>query len=161
MVAYLANGWFTQVGPRRLRAEVVDGALDSAALLHQNGVPIALLDALLLRLRTLAFLLSRERAAGGNTLSQAERDALRHHLQEATDDDFTLQAFMIDCLEHVGDVQGLRALYVHVMHVAHVCRLLRLAKAQHPVAAAAQDLAISVTAGNAPMSQAVAWQAPR
>lgn len=160
MVAYLANGWFTQVGPRRLRAEVVDGALDSAALLHQNGIAIALLDTLLLRLRTLAFLLSRERVAG-SALSQAEREALRHHLQEATDADFTLQAFILDCLDHVGDAQGLRALYVHVMHVAHVCRLLRLAKAQHPVAPAPDNLDISASISDVPAPQTGAWHAPR
>ena len=57
MVAYLANGWFTQVGPVRLRAEVVDGALDVAAGLLQAEVPVEAIESLHLRVRTLAFLL--------------------------------------------------------------------------------------------------------
>lgn len=158
MVAYLANGWFTEVGPRRLRAEVVDGALDTASSLHQAGLAPEALQLLVLRVRTLAFLLSRERGNRGSTLDAAERRSLHHALREATDSDVALQAFVLDCCEHIGDIADVRGLYLHLLHVTHVVGLLRVARAQAPAAVARLGRMALSEAGDDAARQ---WQTPR
>ena len=159
MLAYLADGWFTRVGPRRLRAEVLDGAIDSAAWLHQAGTDGELLRPFLLRVRTLTLLLSRpapsgeHRSALPGDLGQHEREVLRVHLQEASDGDAALQALTLDCLECVGTLSDLRAMVLHLSHVAHLVGLLHVAQGNAEVRPARHAEAHRPTAQ--------AWQAPR
>lgn len=177
MVAYLADGWFAADAPRRLRAEVVDGALDSAGFLHRASLDAAQVLRLALRVRALGGLLDplhrhvhlgpRPRGAAGaagegvvsagRALGAPALQLLRDQLAEATDACVELQSFVLDCLDHVADLDALRGLFLHLAHVAHLMRLLAVAQKS----AAVHALLSAAAPAAAPHAPAAAAATPR
>ena len=129
MITYLTEGWYTRLGQRRLRNEVVDGAIDTASMLFRSAVPPEAITSLALKIRTLATLVDPPHRRGqGGGLGPHERAALVQRLQLYTDRYPALQSFINDCLEHVNDAMELRALYLHLVHVTQMMQLLMVAK---------------------------------
>lgn len=169
MVAYLADGWFAANTPRRLRSEVVDGALDSAGFLHRASLDAAQVMQLALRVRALAGLLDpvhrhvhlgrapKRGFDAGRTLDSPALQLLRDQLAEATDACLELQSFILDCLDHVADLDALRGLFLHLAHVAHLMRLLAVAQKR----AAVHTVLSAAAPGNAPNVPAAAVATPR
>ena len=171
MVAYLVDGWFAPEGPRRLRAEVVDGALDSAGFLHRAGLAAPELMRLALRVRGLTGLIDplhrhvhlggQARAAAaqvaGRGLNQTALRLVREQLTQASDASIELQSFVFDCLDHVTDLDALRGLFLHLAHVAHLMRLLAVAQkssAVHALLTAQNAKPAAATANTVP------WRRP-
>lgn len=127
MITYLEGGWYTRMGQRRLRNEVVDGAIDTAGMLFRAAVPPEAISSLALKVRTLASVADPPHRRGA-ALGPGERAALTRRLQEYTDRFPALQSFINDCLEHINDANDLRALYLHLMHVTQMAQLLMVAK---------------------------------
>jgi hypothetical protein len=128
MITYLKDGWYTRMGQRRLRNEVVDGAIDTASMLFRAAVPPEAISSLALKIRALATIADPPHRRGMGSFGDAERRALTQRLQQYTDRFPVLQGFINDCLEHVGDAQELRALYLHLVHVTQMMQLLMVAK---------------------------------
>jgi hypothetical protein len=128
MITYLKDGWYTRLGQRRLRNEVVDGAIDTASMLFRAAVPPEAISALALKIRTLATIADPPHRRGVGGFGAAERQALTSRLQQYTDRYPVLQGFINDCMEHVADAQELRALYLHLVHVTQMMQLLMVAK---------------------------------
>lgn len=129
MITYLKDGWYTRIGQRRLRNEVVDGAIDTASMLFRAAVPPEAISSLAMKIRTLASIADppHRRGHGGN-FEAAEQRALARRLQTYTDRFPALQSFISDCLEHVANANELRALYLHLVHVTQMMQLLMVAK---------------------------------
>jgi hypothetical protein len=131
MLAYLSDGWFTDPASRRLRAEVVDGALDSAGALHRGGVSSKRLDALAARLRRAMPSASAQGGQAPHTpglLAQVSWETVRERMQELTDDAPLLQGFVLDALEAVDDAPTLEALCQHLGQIAAVMKVLAAAR---------------------------------
>jgi hypothetical protein len=127
MITYLQGGWYTRMGKRRLRDEVVDGAIDTAGMLFRSVVPPEAISSLALKVRTLATLADPPHRRG-MSFGEGERAALTRRLQTYTDRFPALQGFISDCLEHISNGNDLRALYLHLMHVTQMAQLLMVAK---------------------------------
>lgn len=128
MITYLKDGWYTRIGQRRLRNEVVDGAIDTASMLFRAAVPPQAITSLALKIRTLATLVDPPHRRGRGGFGGKERSALEQRLQIYTDRFPALQSFINDCLEHVSTPNELRALYLHLIHVTQMMQLLLVAK---------------------------------
>ena len=129
MITYLQGGWYTRLGKRRLRNEVVDGAIDTASMLFRAAVPPEAISSLALKIRTLASIADPpHRANHGSDFLAAEHGALSRRLQIYTDRFPALQGFVNDCLEHVANANELRALYLHLVHITQMTQLLLVAK---------------------------------
>lgn len=134
MVLYLTGGWYTQIGQRRLRDEVVDGAIDTASGLFRAGVPPHMVSGLALKIRALASYAdpphrrSMPKTIGSGRFSDGERKVMRLRLQTDTDRQPALQCFVTDCLEHVHDAMDLRGLYLHLVHITRMMQLLQVAR---------------------------------
>lgn len=144
MTAYLAEGWFARTGPRRLRAEVVDGALDSAGVLHRAGVAAQDVLTVAMRVRALSGLvdpvhrhvhLAKVPPSASRALPPQALAVVREQLMMATDAAIALQTFVADCLDCVADLDALRGLQVHLMHVAQIIKLLTTTQKSAAVAA--------------------------
>lgn len=134
MVLYLTGGWYTQIGQRRLRDEVVDGAIDTASCLFRAGVPPHMVSNLALKIRALASYAdpphrrTTPHFAHAARFSDAERKVMRQRLVLDTDRHPALQGFVTDCLEHVHDAMDLRGLYLHLVHITRMMQLLQVAR---------------------------------
>ncbi|HET6343511.1 MAG TPA: hypothetical protein VFH51_01210 [Myxococcota bacterium] len=128
MITYLKDGWYTRLGQRRLRNEVVDGAIDTASMLFRAAVPPEAISTLALKIRALVTIADPPHRRGMGGFGAAERQALTGRLQQYTDRFPVLQGFINDCMEHVSDAQELRALYLHLVHVTQMMQLLMVAK---------------------------------
>jgi hypothetical protein len=130
MTTYLADGWFEAYGPKRLRNEVLAGALDSAGTLKQAGTTPQAVGLLARRVQALTMRLMGRHAAqllprpSDTQLSDEEREAVRQSLTLATDGDVALQALVLDCLDHVEHCADLSAFCLHLQHIAYLVRML-------------------------------------
>ena len=130
MITYLKAGWHTRPGRLQLRSDVMDGAIDTASMLHLAAVPAEALTRAALQVRSLTTFIHpvMRLTAGSGKFSARERDILVRRLQAYTDRYPALQCFVNDCFEHVHTVGELRALYLHIVHVSQMMQLLRIAK---------------------------------
>lgn len=133
MIAYLIDGWYFSGPPRRLRNEVVDGAIDSASMLFRAGLSANVIHALALSVRRCVPNLPTDASAQTALdvpearLTEAECKAVRQQLQYDTDQHPILQSFVADCQEHIATAADLWAMYLHLLHIAQMMRLLQVA----------------------------------
>lgn len=128
MITYLKDGWHTRPG-HRLRAQVVDGAIDTASMLFRASVPPHTVTRLALKIRGLTTFVNPVRQpVASSSLTPREKKVLQARLQAATDRHPALQGFISDCLNHVDSITDLRALYLHVVQVSQMMQLLMVAK---------------------------------
>lgn len=118
MLTYLTEGWFNSAQPQALRAEILDGAVDSAGLLTRAGVgPDTLLTLRQLLMRHCPYRAGAEGDAGSP--NQRERlQALIEHVTEATDHNLILQGFVMDCLQSAAEPEAWQALCDHLRHIS-------------------------------------------
>lgn len=156
MLTYLTDGWFCPAEPQHTRAEVFDGALDSAGLLTRQGVSAAMVLGLQ-RLLTrhgpyregpggpssgCSVPSAPTAAAQGSDPQVAERrHVLLGHILDATDGQPALQGFVMDCMEAAHDARSWQALCGHLEHIGHLMAALHKAQSKRP----ATDLRTTAT----------------
>lgn len=146
MLSYLASGWFCPTEPTHLRAEVLDGAWDSAGLLVRAGVPVAVLFAL-------QRLLRRHEPQEAHAPGQAQpsqhnylesgapvQALIRAHVADCTDGHPALQGFMMDCLDAAPDSASWRGLCAHLGHIGLTMSVLSAARTAKTDAASLTSL---------------------
>ena len=124
MTVYLAGGWYSSGPKGGLRTEVLDGAMDTAGMLHRAGIRPELVSRIALRVRSLVRLGDPVTVEFG----APERAIVASRLESLTGDSAELVSFLADCLDHIGRHADLAALYLHLMHVTRMMQLLALAQ---------------------------------
>jgi hypothetical protein len=127
MTSYLSHGWYTRVGRKRLRNEVIDGAIDAASMLYRAGVTPERVSGVALKVRTLATIADPPHRRLLGRFSSRDRRVLVQRLEALTDGNPPLQCFAADCLEHVYAPNDLRAFYLHLVHITNMMQLLAVA----------------------------------
>jgi hypothetical protein len=126
MISYLKDGWYSAKGKQKLRSQVVDGAIDAAAMLFRSDVPSLAVSSVAFRLRTMVTIADPFMSSEAE-ISLRGRQIIRRRLDRLTEHYPALYAFVADCLEHIVTPSDLRALYLHLFHIAQVIQLLNAA----------------------------------
>src|SRR5688572_21522332 len=113
MVLYLQNGWFDDSPKKRLRSDVLDGAMDAARQLLRAGVMPDTLMNLALTVRS-SMTMSDPSLRGLGDASTEIHGRLVQKLTYQTDQNPALQAFVLDCAEHVQTNSDAMAYYLHL-----------------------------------------------
>lgn len=139
MTSYLQAGWFTRgTGPKGLRTEVIDGAMDVAGNLVRAGIDGATVLRLALRARGLISI-ADPRMLGMPHFGDREREQLMNGLARHADAAPELFAFVADCIERIDNLTDMMAFYLHLTHVARMIELLSVAvRATSHIAIAAE-----------------------
>ncbi|MBN1960821.1 MAG: hypothetical protein JW841_07720 [Deltaproteobacteria bacterium] len=123
MTIYLHGGWYKSGLKGGLRNEVLDGAMDTAGLLHRAGLSPELVSRLALRVRSLVRLGENTDAPFGSR----ERDFVADRLESIAGDSAEIISFIADCLDNIKNYAELAAFYLHLVHIARMMQLLTLA----------------------------------
>jgi hypothetical protein len=124
MTIYLHGGWYKPGQEGGLRTEVLDGAMDTAGLLHRAGISPELVSRLALRVRSLVRLGDTTAAA----FASKERDFLADRLMPITGESAEVVSFIADCLDHISSYSDLAAFYLHLVHITRMMQLLTMAR---------------------------------
>ena len=124
MLTYLQDGWYEDGPKKRLKDEVVDGAIDSASMLLMENVPAEIIMKIALKLRMLSTVRDPMMKKNKN-FGAKERHEIAYKLEKYTEDHRALHSFILDCLDHVNTSSELLALYLHLVHVMRMVQLLK------------------------------------
>jgi hypothetical protein len=123
MTTYLSGGWYRPGTGRRLRTEVIDGAMDAAGMLHRAGISPERISVLALKVRSL-MTLADPQMMGDAQLTDRDRERMLLQIEDCTGYTPALLAWVCDCIEHVEEPADLTAFYLHLVHVARMLHLL-------------------------------------
>jgi hypothetical protein len=134
MITYLQDGWYTSTGKNQLKEQVLNGAIDMASHLLKQHVDHERVLALALGVRNFLHHLQAPHVPATEVFTDKERAVLENKLIHATDTDMVLQAFVVDCFEHVHTPKELRGLYLHLMHISHMMQVFCAIRSPSPEA---------------------------
>ncbi len=124
MTTYLSQGWFDADAKAGLRAEVLDGAIDTAGMLHRAAIDPSVISRLALKIRGMIRFTDDAPSAFADT----GREAMEGRLEPFLGDSPELRSFVADCLDHVTEPRDLLAFYLHLIHITRMMQLLVLAQ---------------------------------